>query len=152
MTQPRPMPYQFSALVVDIDRGRVKIPQFQRDFVWPLERCASLLDSVVKEYPIGSFIFWKTKERLRSVRNIGDLSLPDTESSDFVNYILDGQQRVTSIYAALKGVKNVKRNDGRIEDFSKIYVNLSAENDEKIITSEIETLDPNALISLTEYK
>ena len=144
------MPYQFSALVVDIDRGRVKIPQFQRDFVWPLERCASLLDSVVKEYPIGSFIFWKTKERLRSVRNIGDLSLPDTESSDFVNYILDGQQRVTSIYAALKGVKNVKRNDGRIEDFSKIYVNLSAENDEKIITSEIETLDPNALISLTD--
>ena len=136
MSQPKPIPYQFGSLINDIEKGSIKIPQFQRDFVWPLEKCADLLDSIVKEYPIGSFIFWKTKERLRSVRNIGGDTLPDTEDGDYVNYILDGQQRVTSIYASIKGLKNVRKNDGKLEDFSKIYVNLSASKDDKIITTE----------------
>ncbi len=148
MTQPRPIPYQFATLIVDIDRGRVKIPQFQRDFVWSLEKCASLLDSIVKEYPIGSFIFWKTKERLRSVRNIGGIGIPDAEDGDYVSYILDGQQRVTSIYASLKGIEDVKRNDGKTENFSEIWVNLSAKKDEKIITTEIDDVDPKDRITV----
>jgi hypothetical protein len=150
MPQPRPIPYHFATLIVDIERGRVKIPQFQRDFVWPLEKCASLLDSIVKEYPIGSFIFWKTKERLRSVRNIGGITLPDTEEGDYVSYILDGQQRITSIYASLKGIEDVKKSDGRSEDFSKIFVNLSAKEDEKIVTAETDNLDREALIRVTD--
>ena len=149
MSQPRPTPYPFLALINDIEQGRIKIPQFQRDFVWTLEKCADLLDSIVKEYPIGSFIFWKTKERLRSVRNIGGDTLPDTEDGDYVNYILDGQQRVTSIYASIKGLRAVKRNDGKLEDFSKIYVNLSAKEDDKIITIETNNIDSSTL-GLTE--
>ena len=150
MTQPRPTPQQFSTLIVDIDRGRLKIPQFQRDFIWPIKKSASLLDSIVKEYPIGSFIFWKTKDRLRSVRDIGGITLPEPESGDFVNYILDGQQRVTCIYAAMKGITNVKRSDGKIDDFSKIYVNFEADTDEKIITTEVEDKDVESLIKLTD--
>ena len=150
MTQPRPTPQQFSTLIVDIDRGRLKIPQFQRDFVWPIKKSASLLDSIVKEYPIGSFIFWKTKDRLRSVRDIGGITLPEPESGDFVNYILDGQQRVTSIYAAMKGITSVKRSDGKIDDFSKIYVNFEAAPDEKIITTEVVDENLESLIKLTD--
>ena len=147
MNLPEPMPKQFSSLMEDISSGRLKIPQFQRDFVWEIKKSASLLDSIVKGYPVGAFIFWKTKERLRYVKNIGDLSLPETEKGDFVNFILDGQQRITSIFAALKG-ETIKRSDGQVEDFSAIFVDLEADEDEKIVTTEIEGKDQHQLIKL----
>src|SRR2546425_11314599 len=91
MNLPEPMHKQFSSLMDDISSGRLKIPQFQRDFVWEIKKSASLLDSIVKGYPVGTFIFWKTRERLRSVKNIGNLDLPETEKGDYVNFVLDGQ-------------------------------------------------------------
>ena len=63
-----------------INEGNIKIPQFQREFVWKKEDAAKLLDSVVKGYPIGSFILWETKSRLRSVKNIGGIALPNNFS------------------------------------------------------------------------
>ncbi len=135
MYQPDPHDINYSDLLTDISRGQIKIPQFQRDFVWTKERSARLLDSVIKGYPIGTFILWKTKDRLRSIRDIGEDHLPDPQEGDFVNYILDGQQRITSLYAALKGLK-IARKD-REDDFSGLYLNLSAEPnvDNQIITA-----------------
>jgi uncharacterized protein with ParB-like and HNH nuclease domain len=78
MNLPEPHTMSFSSLQSDIQKGLIKIPQFQRDFVWTKEKSAKLLDSIVKGYPIGTFILWKTKESLRSVRNIGGDKLPDT--------------------------------------------------------------------------
>lgn len=150
MSQPRPMPQQFHSLFNDIERGRLKIPQFQRDFVWSVKKAAALLDSIVKEYPIGAFIFWKTRERLRSVRNIGGIDLPEPDSGDYVNYILDGQQRITTIYAAMKGVKDVMRSDGKTDDYSKIYVNFEPGEDEKIITDFVEDEESRNIIKLTD--
>ena len=72
-----------------IEKGNVKIPQFQRDFVWSKDKSAKLLDSIVKGYPIGTFIFWKTKDELRSLRNLGGLDLPPTPKGDFIEYVLD---------------------------------------------------------------
>jgi len=63
MNLPEPIPKQFSTLISDIECGRLKIPQFQRNFVWEIKKSANLLDSIIKGYPIGTFIFWKTKER-----------------------------------------------------------------------------------------
>ena len=57
MNLPEPSTKQFSSLIDDVSTGRLKIPQFQRDFVWELKRSAELLDSVIKGYPIGTFIF-----------------------------------------------------------------------------------------------
>ncbi|GGM40454.1 hypothetical protein GCM10011351_28280 [Paraliobacillus quinghaiensis] len=71
MYQPDPQSITFSTLIHDIDKGIIKIPQFQRDFVWSKEQSAKLLDSIIKGYPIGTFIVWETDERLRSIRNIG---------------------------------------------------------------------------------
>src|SRR3990167_4603253 len=133
MNLPEPLPKQFSSLMDDISSGRLKIPQFQREFVWEIKKSASLLDSIVKGYPVGSFIFWKTRERLRSVKNIGNLNLPEPTQGDYVDFVLDGQQRITSLFAALKGEK-ITRGDGKIEDFSEIYVDLDAKEDEKIVT------------------
>ncbi|MHC5936009.1 GmrSD restriction endonuclease domain-containing protein [Nostoc sp.] len=76
MKLPEPHTKTFSTLVDEIEKGQIKIPQFQRDFVWTMQKSAGLIDSIVKGYPIGTFIFWRTKERLRSVRDIGKQVLP----------------------------------------------------------------------------
>ena len=105
-------------------------PQFQREFVWEIKKSASLLDSIVKGYPVGSFIFWKTRERLRSVKNIGNLNLPEPTQGDYVDFVLDGQQRITSLFAALKGEKII-RESGKEENFSEIFIDLAAKEEEK---------------------
>jgi len=147
MNLPEPMNKQFSSLMDDISSGRLKIPQFQRDFVWDIKKSAGLLDSIVKGYPVGTFIFWKTKERLRAVKNIGNLGLPEPVKGDYVNFVLDGQQRITSLFSALKGEK-IKRSEGKEEDFSNMYIDLEAKEDEKIVTTEIEGKDEHQLIRL----
>lgn len=116
---PEPQSFHITDLMYDIKRGHIKIPQFQRDFIWKKEKAASLMDSILKGYPIGTIILWKTKETLRAVRNLGGADLPDTPEGDFIQYVLDGQQRLTSIFATLSGSK-VKR-DYKIDDFSEIY-------------------------------
>ena len=60
-----------------------------------------LLDSILKGYPIGSLLFWLTNTQLKSERNIGGFQLPDTPEKYPRNYVLDGQQRLTSLYAVL---------------------------------------------------
>ena len=91
----------------------------------------------------------ENERRLRSVRNIGNLQLPAPDKGDYVNFIIDGQQRITSIFAALEGVK-VTRVDGKEEDFSEIYIDLEAKNDEKIVTTEIDGKDPEQIIKLKD--
>src|SRR6266581_3758631 len=131
MNLPEPQSVTFTSLFAEIENGTIKIPQFQRDFVWSKEKSAKLLDSIVKGYPIGTFILWKTKESLRVVRNLGKTTLPDTPAGDFVNHVLDGQQRLTSLFAAVKGL-TIERDD-RTDDFSEIYVDLLASNESEIV-------------------
>ena len=103
MQQPENQSKKYNVLFTDIDVGRIKVPQFQRNFVWSKVQTAKLLDSILKGFPIGTFIFWRTRERLRHIRNIGNIELPDPDHGDFVEYVLDGQQRITSLYAVRKG-------------------------------------------------
>ena len=74
MELPQPQSKPFSGIMNDIQTGQIRIPQFQRDFVWNLNKSTHLMDSILKGYPIGTLIMWRTKERLRSVRNIGDIA------------------------------------------------------------------------------
>jgi hypothetical protein len=140
MYQPETHPKNFSTLFNDIEKGIIKIPQFQRDFVWSKDKSAKLIDSIIKGYPIGTFIIWKTKEVLRTIRNIGGIELPETPKGDFVEYVLDGQQRITSIYASLKGLVIKKYYDDveKLEDFSQMYIDLEAGMEDDIILTNIE--------------
>jgi hypothetical protein len=149
MNLPEPLNKQFSSLMDDISSGRLKIPRFQREFVWDIKKSASLLDSIVKGYPVGTFIFWKTRDRLRSVKDIGNLNLPEPAPGDYVNFVLDGQQRITSLFAAFKGEK-IARSNENIEDFSEIYIDLDANEDEKIVTTEIQEKSTEHLIKLKD--
>ena len=144
---PDPQSFLITDLINDVKRGLIKIPQFQRDFIWSKEKAASLMDSIIKGYPIGTMIFWKTKETLRSVRNLGGVNLPETTAGDFIQYVLDGQQRLTSIFASLSGVK--VRREYKIEDFSEIYINLKAADDEEIVLANRDGIDEKSTIKMT---
>jgi hypothetical protein len=148
MTLPEPQSITFNSLFAEIEHGTIKIPQFQRDFVWSKTDSAKLLDSIVKGYPIGTFILWKTNERLRAIRNLGGLTLPETPKGDAVKYVLDGQQRLTSLFVTLKGL-SIKRED-RTDDFSRIWVDLSVDEDDEIILTDIEGRDPKEIIQLKD--
>jgi hypothetical protein len=152
MYQPETNPKNFSALFNDIEKGLIKIPQFQRDFVWSKDKSAKLIDSIIKGYPIGTFIIWKTKEILRTVRNIGGIEFPETPKGDFVEYVLDGQQRITSIYASLKGLVIKKYYDDieKLEDFSQMYIDLEAGMEEDIILTNIEEKELNKVLKLKD--
>jgi hypothetical protein len=146
MNLPEPLSLPFSSLMSSIEKGEIKIPQFQRDFVWGEEKSTKLLDSVVKGYPIGTFILWKTKEELRALRNIGGLDLPKTPKGDFIQYVLDGQQRLTTLFASLKGLK-IQRED-REDDFSKFMIDLEAKEDATIVLTESADTNHHRLIKL----
>jgi uncharacterized protein with ParB-like and HNH nuclease domain len=89
MKLPEPQTRTFLSLISEIEKGQIKIPQFQRDFVWSIQKSAGLIDSIIKGYPIGTFIFWKTKDRLRSIRNLGNQTLPEASNSrSHVNYLI----------------------------------------------------------------
>jgi hypothetical protein len=149
MKLPEPISRTFTGLIADIEKGQIKIPQFQREFVWDIKKSAKLMDSIIKGYPIGTFIFWKTKERLRSVRNLGNAKLPEPNEGDFTDFVLDGQQRLTSLFATLKGLK-IERGVGKIEHYDEMFINLEALEDEEIVVISIEGLDENSLIRLTD--
>jgi hypothetical protein len=153
--QPKPDSKKYSDLMREIEKGQIKIPKFQRSFVWSKERTASLLDSVLKGYPIGTFILWETTERLNEVKNIGNLELPSIPEGERVNYILDGQQRITSLYAAYNGAKIQKEGEKKITNYSEIYVDLDADienNDNQIVVSEKEDGNYITLHDLLKFK
>jgi len=149
MNLPEPQPKTFPTLISDINKGQIKIPQFQREFVWEFKKCASLIDSIVKGYPIGTLIFWRTKDRLRSIRDIGGCSLPEPPEGDFVDYVLDGQQRLTALFASLKGLK-VERDDHKTDNFGEMYIDLKAKEDEQIVTTDISDKDQESVIRITD--
>ena len=149
MQLPQPTHAKYSGLLNDIKRGQVKIPQFQRDFVWSIQKSAALIDSIVKGYPVGTFIFWVTKERLRHIRDIGSETLPPPKDGEMASYVLDGQQRITSLYATLKGL-SVVRDSGQTDDFSQVYIDLDASEDEPIVVTDVSAKEPKTFIRLTD--
>ncbi len=149
--QPKPDSRKYLDLINDIEKGVIKIPKFQRDFVWPIEKTAALLDSIVKGYPIGTFILWKTNQRMADVKDVGNIPLPPTPDDRQVEYVLDGQQRMTSLFAAYQGAKIERAGSKRVTDFAEIYVNLDPllSDDAQIVTHELPH-QPHKCVSLKD--
>jgi len=118
---------KYEHLISNIDQGRIKLPRFQRDFVWNKEQTARLIDSIIKGFPVGTFIIWKSQEELPSLLNIGNIDLPKTPAGDAVQYILDGQQRITSLYAVRHGLRITR--DGKEIDYKDICVDIDTDPD-----------------------
>jgi hypothetical protein len=98
---PEPSVDRIEELAGRILRGDILLPKFQREFVWERHQIIDLLDSIANNYPIGSVLLWRSHEKLRSERNIADLEIAPTQHGYPVNYLLDGQQRLSTICGAL---------------------------------------------------
>ena len=98
---PEPKIERITNLVHRIQNGDIKIPKFQRGFVWDEGQIIKLLESIYEGYPIGSLLFWLSDKPMGSERDIGGFELPQTPDKYPRNYVLDGQQRLTTIYGVL---------------------------------------------------
>ena len=90
--------YFIKDLINDVERGRIRIPSFQRGFVWEPSRVSYFIDSIYQGFPFGSVLLWRTRNPLRTERNLGPYKLVDNEPEYPIDYVLDGQQRITSIF------------------------------------------------------
>ncbi|MEW6173890.1 MAG: DUF262 domain-containing protein [Bacillota bacterium] len=95
-------PLTIRELIDAVLRGQIRIPSFQRGFVWEPDRVAYLMDSIYKGYPFGSLLFWRTREHLRAERDLGPFRLPPPRDDYPLDYVLDGQQRVTAIFGVFQ--------------------------------------------------
>ncbi len=103
----------------EMENGNIKIPRFQRGYVWERSKIVKLLNSIYSQYPIGSFFIWvASMEYAHFCKEITELNLPELPESNNLSFILHGQQRITSLYVAL----NNKKLNGT--DYSTICFNL----------------------------
>jgi uncharacterized protein with ParB-like and HNH nuclease domain len=102
--------YFIKDLINDLQRGRIRIPSFQRGFVWEDETVSYLIDSIYKGFPFGSILLWRTKNPLRTERNLGPYKLPNNEPEYPIDYVLDGQQRITSIFGIFQSFLSAEVN------------------------------------------
>lgn len=98
---PKPDILRIEELVKDVKSGDIKLPKFQRPFVWNKGDVLKLLDSVYQGYPIGSVLLWLTQEKLAAERKIADLEINERADEYPTNYLLDGQQRLSTLCGAL---------------------------------------------------
>lgn len=116
--------YSIRNILSAVVSGEIRIPAFQRGFVWEMDRVAYLLDSIYRGYPIGSLLFWRTKYQLATERDLGTFVLPDPKVDYPVDYVLDGQQRLTSIFTVFQTDLKAEPNP----DWADIYFDLEAAN------------------------
>lgn len=83
-------------LVTDINNNKMGVPLFQRKFVWTREQIRDLFDSILRGYPIGSFLIWERDGEWKGIR--GMLNDDEDYEAEPDSYILDGRQRLTSFY------------------------------------------------------
>ena len=98
---PKPTSERITKLAGRVLDGDIVLPEFQRPFVWKRPQILRLLDSVYRNYPIGSLLVWESSQELRSKRSIADLEVAPRSTKYPVNYLLDGQQRLSTICGAL---------------------------------------------------
>src|SRR5690349_8048584 len=97
--------YSLSKLIQDIDLGEIALPDTQRPFVWTPANVRDLFDSMYKAFPVGYLLFWVSGVA-EEARQIG----VDAKQKVARLLIVDGQQRLTSLSAVLKG-KGILRED-----------------------------------------
>lgn len=107
--------FDLGHLVKNIERGDVALPDIQRPFVWPNRKVRDLLDSMFKGFPVGYLLFWATGAEV-GARAIG---VDDKDERVPRWLIVDGQQRLTSLYAIFTGHPVVR------EDYSESGIRIA---------------------------
>jgi hypothetical protein len=93
-----------ASLMSDIEREVIALPDLQRPFVWEDTKVRDLLDSLFVGFPVGTLVFWHTSSD-KDARALG-AEKPGLRATTMV---IDGQQRLTSLYAVMRGVEVVDK-------------------------------------------
>lgn len=158
-----------NTVIKNIDAKTYLLPSIQREFVWSTKQIEKLFDSIMMDYPINSFLFWKVPkdkanefkfyEFLRNYHQRDGRHNPkaDTNGSDDIIAILDGQQRMTSLYIGLKGTYAYKLSYKRWDNPQaypkrKLYLNLLTVNEDPdstykfLFLTEAEVKEANSAV------
>lgn len=134
-------PLTIAEVMKDITANKYVLPSIQREYVWDTDQIEALFDSLMRDYPIGTFLFWEiSKEHVNDydfygfIRNYHEYKgahnkKVDLKGLDGVTAVLDGQQRLTSIYIGLKGtyaykLKYMAKKNQDAYPTRKLYLNL----------------------------
>jgi hypothetical protein len=109
-----------SDLISEIEKRQLILPEFQRGYVWRQQQVREFVSSLYRGYPTGSFLIWKTPDP-----GLVRLGAPVNEDSKNFSLILDGQQRLTSIYTIVKGEAPSFYEGEKL--FFNLYFNLQSE-------------------------
>ncbi|WP_223643094.1 DUF262 domain-containing protein [Planococcus sp. 4-30] len=160
-------PITIKKTVDNIHKNKYLLPAIQREFVWDTDQVERLFDSLMQGYPVGSFLFWnvekdKSKEFqfYEFIRNYHEKNnrhnpIASVSGQDDVTAILDGQQRLTSLYIALKGsytykLPRMRRENPLAYPTQHLYVDLLGPSEEYDIKYDFRFLTTEDAIN--EYE
>lgn len=141
----------------NIESGKYVMPAFQRQYVWSMEQIEKLWDSILLDYPIATFLFWHVDDDNVSwdtyfCNFMHSVTFDSRKQADSVNYelssidvkqtdiaVLDGQQRLTSLYLSLLGKTSIRQKHARKNSGNDISAKLLIElNKHKLTVDEEE--------------
>jgi len=123
-----------------IDSGDIALPEFQRGYVWNREQVRGLFSSLYRGYPVGGFMIWNTKADGAAARG-GPVTVDGT-----VKLLLDGQQRVTTLYGVMRG-QAPKFFEGNASAFTGLHFHLDEETFEFYAPAKMK--DNSAWVNVT---
>ena len=112
---------KISTILDQIDGGHMALPEFQRGYVWNREQVRGLMSSLYRGHPVGSLLVWATQAEGAAHRGEGELA------AGTVKLLLDGQQRVTSLYGITRGTPPPFF-DGNADTFTGLHFHLGTED------------------------
>ena len=112
---------KISTILDHIDSGHMALPEFQRGYVWNRDQVRGLFDSLYRRHPVGGLLVWATESKTATHRGDGALA------AGVVKLLLDGQQRMTSLYGVVRG-KPPKFFDGNAQAFTGLRFHLDGES------------------------
>jgi hypothetical protein len=133
--------YSLSKLIEDIDVGEIGLPDIQRPFVWTKAKVRDLFDSMYSGFPVGYLLFW-SNGRTNGSRQIGI----GGKQAVARLLIVDGQQRLTSLYAVLKGLPVIT------EDYSQTNIGIAFRPRDRLfaVTDAAIARDPEYIPNISE--
>lgn len=115
---------KINELLDGISKRDIVLPEFQREYVWGKDKAKQLVVSLVKDYPVGGLLFWKT-DSPPDLKNVSILP----EKLGMISVILDGQQRLTTLYMLVRG------------EIPPYYTETDIETDPRDLYYDLETGD-----------
>jgi hypothetical protein len=136
-------PYRLSRLFTLFDERKLAVPQLQREFVWTAKKACKLLDSIDRNYPIGTAMIWpaSVREHRASLRLQNHILPPfDDARNREIFFIIDGQQRLSVLHQVRLGTR-LENSRGREVDFGSIHFDVRRDAEDRFVSLKRPDVD-----------